>query len=59
VKGFTARIFWEGGLKSIGAVAESDIEDIVPLLVKVLSVLNFLKVGAFVVPKKENERCGC
>ena len=35
VKGFTARVFWEGGLKSIGAVAESDIEDILPLLIKV------------------------
>jgi len=35
VKGFTARIFWEGGLKNIGAVAESEIDDIVLLLVKV------------------------
>ena len=35
VKGFTARIFLEGGLKSIGLVAESQIEDIVNLLVKV------------------------
>jgi hypothetical protein len=36
VKGFTARVFWEGGLKSISVVAESDASDIIPLLVKVL-----------------------
>ena len=35
VKGFTARVFWERGLKSIGAVAESDVGDILPLLIKV------------------------
>ena len=35
VKGFTARIFLEGGLKNIALVAESQIEDIVTLLVKV------------------------
>lgn len=35
VKGFTARVFWEGGLRTIGAVAESGPEDIIPLLVKV------------------------
>ena len=36
VKGFTARVFWEGGLKNIGTVAESDPGDIIPLLVKVI-----------------------
>lgn len=35
VKGFTARVFWDGGMRSISAIAESDVEDIVPLLVKV------------------------
>lgn len=34
VKGFTARIFWEGGMKSVSSIAESDIDDILPLLVK-------------------------
>lgn len=36
VKGFTARVFWEGGLKTIGTIAESDPGDIIPLLVKVI-----------------------
>jgi replicative superfamily II helicase len=35
VKGYTARIFWEGGLRTVSTVAESDISDILPLLVKV------------------------
>jgi hypothetical protein len=34
VKGFTARVFWEGGLKSIGAIAESDVDELVPLLIQ-------------------------
>ena len=36
VKGFTARVLWESGMRSVSAVAESDVNDIVPLLVKVL-----------------------
>lgn len=43
VKGFTARVFWEGGLKSIGAVAESDIDDILPLLIKVNTIERLLR----------------
>jgi hypothetical protein len=35
VKGFTARVFWEGGLRHVSTVAESDISDILPLLAKV------------------------
>jgi replicative superfamily II helicase len=35
VKGFTARVFWEGGMKSVGMIAESDVDDILPLLLKV------------------------
>ena len=35
VKGFTARVFWEGGMKSISMIAESDLEDILSLLQKV------------------------
>jgi DNA polymerase theta len=38
VKGYTARVFWDGGLKSVGTVAESDVNDIVPLLVKVYEI---------------------
>lgn len=39
VKGYTARVFWEGGLKTISAVAGSDPGDIIPLLVKVLPAI--------------------
>jgi len=35
VKGFTARVFWDGGMKSIDMIAESDVDDILPLLQKV------------------------
>jgi len=43
VKGFTARVFWDGGLKSIAMVAESDIDDILRLLVKECRFLSVLR----------------
>jgi len=54
VKGHTARVFWEGGLQSIGAVAESDVEDIIPLLVKVTEQLAYAETGAIIVKKEGN-----
>lgn len=42
VKGYTARVFWEGGMKSVSAVAESDASDVVPLLVKVTAGVTVL-----------------
>ena len=37
IKGFTARIFWENGMRSVSAIAESNVGDILPLLVKARS----------------------
>lgn len=55
VKGFTARVFWEGGMKSISMIAESGVEDVLPLLQKVcLWLLRWAEIGATVVSTKEN-----
>jgi DNA_pol_Q helicase like region helical domain len=54
VKGYTARIFWEGGLKSVGAVAESDLSDIVPLLMKACRLAGVAEIGSFDLPEVED-----
>jgi hypothetical protein len=35
VKSRTARIFWDNGYKSVGAIAAADVKDLVPILLQV------------------------
>lgn len=46
IKSRTARVFWENGLKTVGAVAAADVQDILPILVLVShhTVVNFGKL---------------
>jgi len=39
VKSKTARVFWENGFKSVGAVAAADVKDIMPVLLLVSSYI--------------------
>ena len=56
MKGLTARVFWDAGLRTIGAVAESDIEDILPLFVKVFPLFGppVDKLGATIDKDKKS-----
>jgi hypothetical protein len=54
VKGYTARVFWESGMKSISVVAESDMGDIIPLLVKVIAGGIILIAGTVIFKTKKD-----
>lgn len=54
VKGYTARVFWEGGMKNVSAIAESDASDVVPLLVKVIAGVTVLIVGTVIFKEKKD-----
>lgn len=54
VKGFTARVFWDGGMRSVSAIAESDIEDILPLLVKVHDLFVVVLIQARTWSRRKN-----
>jgi hypothetical protein len=41
IKSRTARIFWDNGYKSVGAVAAANVYDLVPVLLQVNALLLF------------------
>lgn len=58
VKGFTARVLWENGFKSVQSLAETDAKDLVPVLMLVSIHLILENIFFATLPRQANSDAG-